>query len=186
MESTENKTDFESCKNMIYKLALIAYRTHSSRKDIQFDDVHSEAMLIYAMCLKNYDSSKGMKFTTYLYTNLKGRLNDFYRCTMKPIEHYEDMNDYDSRRHMEIRYEDTIIENERKNDAFLVEAKKELSYEGFQVLKYILSEEWISNKVRSKPTIKCIMTKFGYSSLIVESILGEIRDFWKKAYCLVA
>ena len=116
MESTENKTDFESCKNMIYKLALTAYRTHSSRKDVQFDDVHSEAMLIYAMCLKNYDASKGMKFTTYLYTNLKGRLNDFYRCTMKPIEHYEDMNDYDSRRHVEIRYEDNIIENERKND----------------------------------------------------------------------
>lgn len=184
----ENKTDFESCKNMIYKMALNAYnKNRYNRPDVQFDDVHSEAMLIYAMCLKNYDSSKGMKFTTHLYTNLQGRLADYYRCTLKPITHYEDYNRYDNTQHLEKRYEDYIIdEREDNGDYFLEIAEKKLSYEGFQVLKYILSEDWISKKNKNKPSIKSIMKKFGYTSIIVESIMGELREFWKETGCSIA
>ena len=187
-----NIKDFESCKNMIYKLALNRYKAvrESGRFDIQFDDLHSEAMLIYTMCLQTYKGNKGMKFSTYLFTNLQGRLKDYCEHSLKPIAHYEDLNSYVNAPDEFKRYEDNIVSNydfvDEDSAKFLDFAKDKLSYEAFEVLKYIMSMNWVSKKVKTKPSVKSITQKFGYEPMIVESIMGEIRDFWKKEGYMVA
>lgn len=185
----KESTDFESYRNMIYKLALSKYRSiKKSRPDIQFEDLHSEAMLIYTMCLRSYKGSKNTKFSTYLYTNLLGRLKDYCNHTLKPITHYEDFNRYLNAPDEYKRYEDYIVSyyDNVNNKELFESAKEKLSYEGYQVFKFILSMEWVSKKVKTKPSVKSIMEKFGYEQMIVESILGEIRDFWNNEVCAVA
>ena len=129
--------DYESCKNMIWKLALQRYNAmRRSRPDVDFDDVLGEGMLIYCRCLKEYDSGKGMKFSTYLFQNLRGRLSDFYKFSVKKMDRYEDWNDKgsDGLDEESRRFEDTIVSPDydisKRTDELLKEAKKELSYEG--------------------------------------------------------
>ncbi|MBR6401854.1 MAG: sigma-70 family RNA polymerase sigma factor [Eubacterium sp.] len=186
----ETLPDFESCKNMIYKLALNQWKIMKSlRPDIQFDDVYAEGQLIYATCLKTYTGSKGCKFTTYLYQNLKGRLVDFYKCTLKEISHYEDLRlDGQMSGDKEVSYEASIESTNYDIDdnELLSTAKEELSYEGFQVFKYIISREWENAHAKVKPATLSICKKFGYAPEIVDSIMGEIKVFWNRIGYAVA
>ena len=178
------KNEFEKYANMIYKLALREYHGRKAeRPDVQFDDVYSEGLMIYTVCLKEYDGSKGMKFSTYLYQNLWARMADFYKCGLKPITHYEDFK-LNENGEKSIRYEDTltsdIYEIDERTKDLIDSAKEYLSYEGFQVFKYIISYEWVGKKAKVKPNVKSIAQKFGYSPMIIDSIMGEIKQFWNK------
>lgn len=182
--------DYESCKNMIWKLALERFNKNKKRRpDVEFDDVLGEAMSIYTMCLENYDGKKGMKFTTYLYQNLVGRLVDFYRFGMREFIHYEDMN-FDNDTSKEKRYEDNIESRDYDIDDFTKEllrvAKEELSFEGYQVLQYIISRDWENSRQKQYPRNAYITHRFGYSPEIVESILSEIKHFWNNIGWMVA
>ena len=184
--------DYESCKNMIWKLALSRYNKNKKRRpDVEFDDVLGEAMTIYTECLHNFDGSKGMKFSTYLYQNLLGRLADYYKFGIREMIHYEDMNlkdgdsDVDSK-----RYEDNIISCDYSisdsNKELMAAAKEELSYEGYQVFKYIISREWENARQKCAPRNSYIHKKFGYSHEIVESIMSEIGQFWNRQGWMIA
>lgn len=187
MNKISNPTDFESCKNMIYKLALNQYKKNRLRRpDVQFDDVYAEAQLIYANCLKSYTCSKGCKFTTYLYQNLLGRLPDFYRCTMKQIIHYEDFQDKNCDDASSFEGNIETCDYNLDNSDLLETAKEELSYEGFQVFKYIISREWENAHAKVKPATKSIASKFGYPEFVIESIMGEIKQFWNRIGYAVA
>lgn len=186
----QNLPDFESCKNMIYKLALSTWKKNRyQRPDVQFDDVYAEGQLIYVQCLQSYIGSKGTKFTTYLFQNLLGRLDDYYVCTMKPILHYEDFSINSKHDGNEDNSFESIIEScnyELDNNELLEVAKEELSYEGFQVFKFILSLEWVNAHAKVKPNTVSICRKFGYTPEIVDSIMGEIKQFWNKTGYAVA
>lgn len=180
--------DFESVKNMIYKLALERFNVNKkSRPDVEFEDVLSEAYCIYSMCLANYKNSKGMKFTTYLYQNLRARLRDYYLCTVKPIAHYEDFN-LVGKDGSVTKYEETIVspEYDIDNKELFKTAKEELSYEGFIVFKYIVRREWEVGRRRMFPTNSSLAKHFGYSEDIINSIMAELRQFWNKTGWLVA
>lgn len=174
--------EFEQCKGMIYKEVLHRWNAmRRSRRDVTFDDLLSEGYYIYAWCLKNFDDSKGAKFTTYLYVQLKGKLSDYYNFERKPMQLYEDMhpdNDPNS------QYEPTILSKNYNIDQERVEiykeAEDELSYEANQVVKYILGREWETKMRRNRPTNAQIAKKFGYPEEVVESIMGEIKSFWKR------
>lgn len=190
MKNELNNTDFESCKNMIYKLSLRMYNSKKSKRpDIQFDDVYAEGQLIYVQCLQSYTGNKGCKFTTYLYQNLVGRLAAMYKCTLKPMSHYEDLNFGEaSGDDREISFESRLEScnyNIDDND-LLITAKEELSYEGYQVLKFIISRDWEHAHAKAQPSIGQICRKFGYSQNIVESIMGEIKQFWNRTGYAVA
>ena len=186
----QNLPDFESCKNMIYKLALSTWKKKRfERPDVQFDDVYAEGQLIYAQCLQSYSGSKSCKFTTYLYQNLLGRLEDYYRCTMKKIRHYEDYASNNKHDGVDDNSYECTIESCDYNlddNELLVTAKEELSYEGYQVLKYIISLEWQNAHAKVKPNTVSISRKFGYTPEIVDSIMGEIKLFWNRIGYAVA
>ena len=175
-------TNFSGCKNMIYKLALNRWsKMRHNRPDVEFDDVLAEAYLIYAWCLKNFQDDKNTKFSTYLYIQLRGRLADYYDVTYKVMDLYENIveNNED-----EDDYESNIVSknydlSDETNEIY--ESGKEcLSYEGYEVLKYILSREWENEKKRNYPNVGQISSKLGYPRDVVLSAMGEIKTFWMK------
>lgn len=186
----QNLPDFESCKNMIYKLALSTWKKKRfERPDVQFDDVYAEGQLIYAQCLQSYSGSKGTKFTTFLFQNLMGRLEDYYKCTMKEISHYEDFATNAKHNGTEDNSYESTIESRNYNiddNELMVVAKEELSYEGYQVLKYIISQEWVNAHAKARPNTLSISRKFGYTPAIVDSVMGEIKSFWNRIGYAVA
>ena len=180
--------DYESCKNMIYKLALERYhKVRKQRPDLEFDDLLGEAMCIYSQCLTTFKNSKGMKFTTYLYMNLYQRLIDYTMFTMREIKSYEDFNIVGKDGSV-TKYEETIVspEYEIDNEELFKIAKEELSYEGFIVFKYIARREWEIGRIRTFPTESVLAKRFGYSIDIMKSIMAEIKQFWNKTGWLVA
>ena len=182
--------DYESCKNMIWKLALDRFNKNKKRRpDVEFDDVLGEAMMIYTNCLENFDGNKGMKFTTYLYQNLVGRLVDYYKFGMREFSHYEDMNFKDDSG-KDKRYEDNIescnYDISSQTNELMITAKEELSYEGFQVFKYIIGREWENARQKCYPRNAYMCKRFGYTPEIMESIMSEIRHFWNKIGYAVA
>jgi len=180
--------DYESVKNMIYKLALERYNTiRRKRPDLEFDDLLGEAMCIYSQCLTTFKNSKGMKFTTYLYMNLYQRLIDYTMFTMREIKSYEDFN-FVGKDGSVKSYEESIVspEYEISNEDLFKAAKEELSYEGFIVFKYIVNREWEVGRRRMFPTNSSLAKHFGYSEDIINSIMCELRQFWNKTGWLVA
>jgi DNA-directed RNA polymerase specialized sigma subunit len=180
--------DYDSVKNMIWKLALERYHKEcKKRPDLEFDDILGEAMCIYSTCLTTYKESKGMKFSTYLYQNLYQRLIDYTMFTMRKYTHYEDFNIVGKDGSMK-QYEETIVspEYDINNEELLASAKDELSYEAFQVLKYILSREWEGPRQKQKPTDAYLAKHFGYSLDLVKSVMYEIKRFWNNVGWQVA
>lgn len=179
--------DYESCKNMIYKLALERYHKCGRTEEVEFEDLLSEAMCVYAWCLANFKNKKGMKFTTYLYMNIRARLRDYMLCTVKPLGHYEDFNLVGKDGSIKT-YEESIVspDYEINNEALFKSAKEELSYEGFVVFKYIVKREWEVGRRRTFPTNSVLAKHFGYSEDIMNSIMAEIRQFWNKTGWQVA
>jgi len=180
--------DYESVKNMIYKLTLERYnKIRRKRPDLEFDDLLGEAMCIYSQCLTTFKNSKGMKFTTYLYMNLYQRLIDYTMFTMREIKSYEDFN-FVGKDGSVKSYEESIVspEYEISNEDLFKAAKEELSYEGFIVFKYIVNREWEVGRRRMFPTNSSLAKHFGYNEDIINSIMCELRQFWNKTGWLVA
>lgn len=176
--------EFEMCKNLIYKEVLKRWTLMKKfRNDVSFDDLLSEGYYIYAWCLKNFESGKNAKFTTYLYIQLRGRLKDYYGFEHKPMELYEDQFHKDDGFY-DNSFEDTIVSKDYnidcENEELMEAAENSLSYEGKKVLGFILSREWESKMRRNKPTNAQISRKFGYPPEVVESVMGELKMFWEK------
>lgn len=180
--------DYESVKNMIWKLALERYQKESrKRPDLEFDDILAEGMCIYSTCLTTYKEGKGMKFSTYLYQNLYARLRDYCQFTMRKYHHYEDFN-LVGRDGSVKQYEETIVSPDYNlnNEELLAAAKEELSYEAIQVFKYILSRQWEGTRQKTKPTDAYLAKHFGYSPELVQSVMYEIKMFWNNIGWCVA
>ena len=177
-----NDERFISCKNMIYKLALQRWNAmKSKRKDVEFEDVLSEAYWIYSWCLKNWKEGAGSKFTTYLYTQLRGRLADYYKIQAKLMNLYEDITIGDEEESK------SVIETVSKEydlsaelTEFLDDAKEVLSYEALTVLKYLLSWEWKSQSKHKVPSNGILCKHFGYPPDVMGSVMGEIKKFVKQ------
>lgn len=182
MINSMESTDFNGCKNMIYKLALNRYgKMKHNRPDVEFDDVLAEAYLIYAWCLKNFSNEKNTKFSTYLYIQLRGRLADYYDVTYKVMDLYENIVENNEDKD---DYESTIISKEYdlsdETNEIYERGKEELSYEGYEVLKYLLSRKWENEKRHNYPNVGQITAELGYPRDVVLSSMGEIKAFWQR------
>jgi RNA polymerase sigma factor (sigma-70 family) len=182
----EEQKQYDECKNMIWKLALNRYnKMKHKRPDVDFDDVLSEGFAIYAWCLKNFDSSKNMKFTTYLYMNLRGRLADYYSSTVKELNLYEDSAVNSAKNEDGDSFEEVMESKEYDIDSemsdLFADADEKLSFEANNVIKYIVSREWESCTRKTAPSEAQIAKKFGYPRPVVDSIMSEIKAFWKKS-----
>ena len=178
---TNNSTDLENCKNMIWKLTLNRFnKMKYKRPDIEFEDLLSEGYWVYAWCLKNYDDHKKTKFTTYLYTQLNGRLRDYYTSKITTMNLYEDYVDEDCDK--KTSFEDQLVSKRYDLSEDLVylniDASENLSYEAQDILKFILSRKWETASNHKAPSNERISKMTGYPKDIVNSAMGEIKHFW--------
>lgn len=180
--AVELADNFKGCKAMIYKLALSRWgKMRHNRPDVEFDDVLAEAYMIYAWCLKHYAEDKNTKFSTYLYLQLRGRLADYYNVTYKVMDLYENIaeNNEDGD-----AYEDSIVSKEYdlsdETEEIMENAHKELSYEAFTVMKYILGRTWENEKRHRCPSMGQMTKHIGFSKETIDGAMGEIKSFWQK------
>jgi len=173
---------FDQYKNLIYSLVRERWQKQRySRPDVSFDDLLSEGYYIYSWCLNHYDGSKNAKFITYLYIQLKGRLVDYYKITHKKVNLYEDCATDDAKSDFESCLNSLDYKLGEDNTLYK-DAEEQLSYEGNQVFRYLLSCKWMNDGRRKKPSYGQINEKFGYPYEVIDSIMGEIRMFWNKNY----
>lgn len=150
----------------------------SAKWHVDFDDMLSCAYEIYVWTLNNYDGESA-KFSTYLTTQLKGRLVDEAKKIKRVIPSlYSDMDREDD----DLYFEDTIkARDEVGSDvsAILNSAKDVLSYEAYQMLKWYLtfpSEVDCNND--SDYSFSC-RKKLGISKVASEMGVEEIKNFWR-------
>ena len=179
-----NNSSFNTCKNMIYSLVLERFKKMKhSRPDVSFEDLLSEGYYVYSWCLNNYTEKKNTKFTTYLYLQMRQRLLDYYFSTHKIFGLYEDVliNDKEKENHT---YESAIVSKDynisKTSEELIQEAKKELSYDAYQVFDYILGREWETKNNRKTVYKKQIIKHFGFPEDIGDSIWNELTNFWSK------
>lgn len=171
-------------KPLIYSLVKNQWvKNKYSRPDVSFEELLSEAYFIYSWCLHNYNEKKNAKFITYLYTNLKGRLVDYYNFAHKPFSLYEDVAAEDCKEGYESCISSADYDISKTTFDIFTDGKKYLSYDGYQVMKYILSRDWENNnenckRKNKKPTTRQIAEKFRYSPQVVDSIMMELKLFW--------
>ena len=175
---------FDDYKNMLWKLALARYNTmHNLRRDMEFDDVLSQAYLIYAWCIQNFKEGKGMKFSTYLYMQVRGRLADYYNHNLKPMTLYEDFSMEDDEDGFEVTLtKDYTSSNGRVLD-LLDDAEKELSWEAMTTLRYLMSNKWRNLRSGKCPRNSQLTKALGYPPEVLDSVMGEIRGFLKRRKC---
>ena len=168
---------FEKYTKIIYKRA----HEFSKAYNIPYEEMQSQGYLIYCECLKNYEVGKA-SFSTYLYIQL-GRLRDFAKTYCRQQGYL--IQDY---------YKDYYGENEdyeQKIPAFTItsttkelleDARTEMSYNAFLLLKWIVSYQW-SEEGKKKPTISQAVCYFNLSRKTVENAWNEIKNFWNLRYC---
>ena len=165
---------FEEYVNLIRKRA----HEYSKKYNIDYDEMESQGFLIYCECLDKYDFTKA-GFCTYLYVQLN-RLGDFAKtyvrqqgCLIQDCLSNEDVEDSDN------------VEDQIKSidyylptvSEFLQEAKKELSPQAYQLIKWIVDKQW-ERKNKKTPTISMAAKYFNNTRQTIELFWEECRTFW--------
>lgn len=167
-------TQFDKYVNLIRKRA----HEYSKKYNIDYDEMESQGFLIYCECLDKYDCTKS-NFITYLYIQLN-RLGDFAKTYIHQ-QGYLIQDYYSNEENEDVEnVEDTIKSKNYYSPTIndiLNEAKKELSEQAFQLLKWIVEKEW-EKKNKKTPTISMASKYFNVSKTIIEKIWNECKDFW--------
>ena len=129
---------FDDYINMVRKWAHLYAKSYH----MEYHDLEGQGFLIYNAALETYDITKS-KFSTYLYTRLKGRLKDYCE-QQKKIE-----NQYDS---LDVNVSDESIETFvnmlTARDVFyslddlLYFAEDHLTKDAFKILTWVLNRQW--------------------------------------------
>lgn len=165
---------FEKYVNMIRKKA----HGVSQKYKVPYEEMESQGFLIYCECLKRYDVSKA-NFGTFLYIQLN-RLADFAKTYKRQQgvliqDYYASVNETsDCESKIPAQEINPTLEQ------LLEEAKLKLSYDAFNVLKWIVSREW-ERKNKRTPTVSMAVKYFNSKKEIIESLWKEIGVFWNGA-----
>jgi t-SNARE complex subunit (syntaxin) len=117
--------------------------------------------------------------------NLRGRLADYYSSTVKELNLYEDSAVNSAKNEDGDSFEEVMESKEYDIDSemsdLFADADEKLSFEANNVIRYIVSREWESCTRKTAPSEAQIAKKFGYPRPVVDSIMSEIKAFWKKS-----
>lgn len=167
---------FNKYSNMIRKVAWKITKA----KGLEFADLEAQGYLIYCVALEKFDPSKA-GFSTYLFIQLEGRLNDYADSLMRVanrengvLESWDD----DVGPTVDAFLESVeSVDYQLEND-FISFAEKRLDAESFGVLEFLISFEWLS--YRRKPTVTDVMRKFGYKRDYAKKLWNNCRNFWRE------
>ena len=169
------KGQFEKYVNLIRNISWKIAKKYN----LEYSDVEAQGFLIYCMALESYDVSKS-SFSTYLYIQLQGRLKDYAMQLKNSAEKengcvYELAEDeyYLDPFLLSCESKDYLLENE-----FIEKAYKVLDTDSFNVLKYMISFEWLKEN-RRKPTVTDVMRKFGINRDRANILWNNCCKFWQ-------
>ena len=135
---------------------------YSKKYGVDFEDIKSEANIIFFESILTYNKEKG-KFITHLYWQLK-RLDNIIKD-----KYYNPKTDVD----------DCYIEdNKRFNiDYFFELADKEISPEAMKILRYCCDYEWKKlNKWNRTPNYNTLKKTFSFEKF--DDCWQELKSFW--------
>lgn len=159
-------THFDKYVNAIRKQA----NYYSRHYNVEYEEVEAQGYLIYCECLETYDVTKGTKFITQLYSELR-RLKDYCE-SLKKHEKYSCLNLDDEESY------DGISSRETTSMKEILEASEDvMSDVARDVLKWMLERSW-EKKGRAKPTISNACEVFNISNNKMKEIWKEIGNFY--------
>lgn len=167
--------EFKKYENIIYCLA----HKYAKHYNADFDDMVEVGYEYYVWCLNNFNDKKKMKFSTYLYMQINARMKDeLDRIKNKFGVFYEDFKMEDE----SIKFEDLLKAKDELDKEYtsnlLTEAKKELSYESYLILDWLLSFSWLKNGHITPTELYC-QRETGLSQVSVNSGFQEIKYWWR-------
>ena len=171
------KGQFEKYVNLIRNISWKIAKKYN----LEYSDVEAQGFLIYCMLLENYDVSKA-KFSTYLYIQLWGRLDD-YACKLLDIKKNESGNVFeleDDEMKLDqflLSCESVDYELDKAILELLTKAKKSLDEFSYNVFQYIISFEWLKEN-RRKPTVSDVMRKFNIKRDYANIVWNNCKNFW--------
>lgn len=109
-----NDLDFENAVKKYHNL-MMSFVMKFNIPNYDKDDLYQEALMVLHKTMTKFDKSKGVKFSTYLYTNLS---NAFYDLLKNNVKHKVVVKDIDDNIFKDISsdYEDDEFYNTYKED----------------------------------------------------------------------
>jgi len=180
----------ESYVNMIRSRAW----NYAKSYGMDYDDVEAEGFKVYAICLGKFNPGKA-SFSTYLFNNLNGRLNDY--CEGYVNRTYLDRCETDILSKAEAIIGLSMGVNgvpadalnapscigrmtadySESRDRFLDFAQDCLSPFAFWILKYLVDLGFAAGSKR-KPTVKKIAKVLSVEEAKIQNAFDELRGFW--------
>ena len=159
-----NETLFIQFRPMIEQAVWKTYKYH---RQMEKDDLQSEAFLIFYETIKKYDSSKA-QFSTFLYSNLR-RLQCYSKNEMRRKNRTETIENH---------YNSFV---DKRNEIEAIISKEELSKDAKEILAVLLSWNWNIPGVNKKPRftdIKETFIKLHWKRSRIYKAWEEIRAWW--------
>lgn len=172
----ENNVQFEKYVNMIRKAAHIAAKSTG----VEYEEIEAQGFLIYCECLEKFDVTKGVSFSTFLYTKLMTLAGDARYMGIgysrgRKTESFEAVCETTS---FKGREENPTLEN------LLESAKFCLSVKAYDVMEWILKRTWETESIH-KPKISMVMQKFNIGRKLATKLWDECKLFWINQGCLL-
>jgi len=162
---------------------------------MDYDDVEAEGFTIYCICLEKFNG-KLASFSTYLFNNLNGRLNDYCERYVNQTYRVNLETDILSKTETIIGYElgvngvpvdalkeptcvaSTPADYSETRDRFLDFAQDWLTPFAFGVLKYLVDRGFDAGSER-KPTVKKVAEVLSMDNGSIQNAFDEIKGFWQ-------
>lgn len=148
---------------------------------IEFDDALSQCFVVFSEALLKYDPSRQVKFSTFLYSQLKKTLNTertansrfrFQKCNSYSIDQ---LDDQDSVLQAFIDYSQKKDLTFLRISEFYALVETQLSGEAKTALQYILSK---GEKQTFLDLVNQFKKIFQWSKPMTWKVWCELRDFW--------
>jgi hypothetical protein len=139
---------------------------------MDYADVEAQGFLIYCASLRDYQKNKAL-FSTFLYRNLSGRLNDY--CKQRTA--VEGLDDFSE------SFETFIDSLEAREgvpmEQFLQYSEDYLSPAAFNILKWLLHERLEGFWSKKNPSLISMSKVLNTTLEKLETYWQELSDFWK-------
>jgi hypothetical protein len=165
--AVKQKIEFDKYVKMIRSRAWYYAKSYG----MDYADIEEQGFLIYCISLRDYQKNKA-SFSTFLYRNLSGRLNDYCQQKME----IECLDDFD------VPFEKFVdlweARESRPKDQFLQYARDYLTPLTFTVLEWLLDDRLERFKRRTNPSLVSIAKVLSIQVETLEIAWKELSDFW--------
>ncbi len=179
---------FEKNKNLIYSRSWY----YSKKHRIDFEEIKSEAFLIFCEAIERYNEGWGAAFSSFLYSRLR-TLDDYctrekkYKERMIDVCIFDDPLDTDNEKFSQITSDDGEQIEKLFERLYFYDIVEELSLDGRKILEGLFRGDFDKpfSRIRCRnicmSNIKEAVVKYwGWSHPKFDRVFEEIRVWWKK------